>query len=188
MPSIQIDGKLVSAVFDCCSLRSAAPAALLDSYNVPANRLSPPLLTTVFTTSGPFTCTVAYATISGDVVVLGLDWFAFLREFYISNNIPPPNLIHFSLSASSVTGAYSFHCTASYPHDFIDVRTIVPPLLSLPNIINLKPDVIIHDLNDESSSSTAIPADVDIALESLCNPMSSMFALSTTNNRVLCRT
>ncbi|KAF9462307.1 hypothetical protein BDZ94DRAFT_1309776 [Collybia nuda] len=147
---IYINRHPIPATFDSHSSSSSLPSTVFFSLAP----LGFPLLTTVATSAAPFSTLVPFSASLQDGAVLGLDWFSSFREFYIAQGSDPPFVEEFSLA----------------------IPVSVPLQLPLTSYIKPLPAPPVEFINGATSSTYALPA-VDIALETLCNPYSSLYAL-----------
>lgn len=99
MPFITINGLSVLATFDGSSARSSLPVTAMDYLH--SASLSPgPFLVTAPTAKGSFSASLTFLRGTGGTAKLGLDWFAYVREFYIAQGEDPPTIASFSLASS----------------------------------------------------------------------------------------
>lgn len=90
----RIDGQDLPTVFDPTAHRSLFPSSFLTVSN---SGQTVKLLTTSNSAAGLFSCLQAFVVQPCEVVLLGLDWFALLREHYILNQRQPPSAQNFNL-------------------------------------------------------------------------------------------
>ncbi|KAG6905732.1 hypothetical protein DXG01_001089, partial [Tephrocybe rancida] len=100
--SIALGRHHVAAVFDAAAYTSKLPASYLKSLfgmkNIPTNITLPVTITGVVV---PLTTTVAFEIYASGPVVLGRNWFACYREYYINLGLVPPLIDTFSLEEGS---------------------------------------------------------------------------------------
>lgn len=92
----RIEGRTVTTLFDCTCLQSTVPFKLLPGSNSIGEFVS--LLVTVDCELQSFSCVQRFLISMESHVVLGLDWFAYYHEHFVSGGLPPPHVDSFSLA------------------------------------------------------------------------------------------
>lgn len=97
MPFISVNGLSILASFDDSFDLSLLPNTAMDYLQA----ISPaPFLVTAPTPRGTFSTPLNFLRSEGPMAMLGLDWFAFVREFYIAQGETPPAANTFSLNST----------------------------------------------------------------------------------------
>lgn len=102
MPFISVNGLSVLANFDRSCARSMLPNTAM---NYLQSVSSAPFLVTAATARGTFSTSVNFLRSDAATTTLGLDWFAYVREFYIAQGEEPPGANSFSLTTSRKHGS-----------------------------------------------------------------------------------
>lgn len=95
MPFISVNGLSLLASFDPAATRSTLPNSAMDYLQ---SNSSGAFLVTAPTARGTFSTALIFMRTDGPTTTLGLDWFAYVREFYIAQGEEPPDVNSFSLN------------------------------------------------------------------------------------------
>lgn len=97
MPFISVNGLSVLASFDHSCDLSLLPKTAMDYLQTTSPA---PFLVTAATPRGSFSTSLTFLRSEEPMAKLGLDWFAFVREFYIVQGEKPPAANTFSLNST----------------------------------------------------------------------------------------